>query len=207
MKQVSLSGSPRENVGKKDAEVLREKGMVPCVAYGGKEQVHFYIDERHLNKLIFTPEVYQVNLNVDGKEIPAIIQDVQFHPVTDKPLHVDFLEIHDDKPVKVKLPVRLNGQSQGVLMGGKLALNFKRLKVTGLPNAFPDRVEVDISGLKIGDSVRVRDLEHEGVRFLDPADAVVVAVKTARGAQAGGGEEEGEEAAAEGGEAPAEGGE
>lgn len=200
MKTVSLSGSPRENVGKKDAAQLRREGRVPGVLYGGDQQLHFSVLENDLNKLIYTPDVYMIQLELDGTTYNTIIQEMQFHPVTDRALHADFLQLFDDKVAKVKLPVRLTGNSPGVRAGGKLRQNYRRLTTQGLPNALPEAIEVDISELRIGMSVRVRDLNIEGCEILEAPGSVVAAVKTARGAVAGDDEEEGEEDSAEGGE-------
>lgn len=199
MKKAQLSGSPRASVGKKDASALRNEGRVPCVLYGQGEQLHFSVRSVDVEKLIFSPDVFQVEIDLDGTKKMAIIQDLQMHPVKDKPVHVDFLELDDNKPVKVSLPIRTEGSAIGVMNGGKLRQNYRRIKSVGLPGDLPDAITVDISDLRIGQSVRVAGLEVEGVTFLEPADAVVVSVKMARGAVDEDEEEtEGEEA--EGGE-------
>ncbi|MGM0479385.1 MAG: 50S ribosomal protein L25/general stress protein Ctc [Bacteroidota bacterium] len=182
MKTVQLSGSPRANVGKKDAKAVRNNGGVPCVLYGSGEQMYFSVRDVDMEKLIFSPDVYQIELDIDGKKTKAIIQELQMHPVTDKPLHVDFLELEDNKPVKLGIPVRLSGRSKGVLNGGRLQTIFRRLKVQGLPKDLPESVELDITPLRIGMSIRIRDIEIPGVQLLHAPDAVVVSVKTARGA-------------------------
>lgn len=183
MKTVALSGSPRTATGKKDAKSLRRDGRVPAVLYGGKESFSFHVPEKELNKLVYTPDVYQVELDVEGKKIKGIIKDLQFHPVTDQVLHADFLELAQDKPVKVKLPVVVTGSSVGVRNGGKLALNFKKLTLKGLANSLPDNISVDITALEIGQSVRVSDINLPGLTIEETADAVVIAVKMARGAK------------------------
>ncbi|CAG5078617.1 50S ribosomal protein L25 [Parvicella tangerina] len=203
MKQVSLSGSPRENVGKKDAAKLRKEGRVPAVLYGGGDQTHFHISEIDAKKLYYTPNVYVIDLDIDGKATKAIIQEVQLHPVTDAVVHIDFLEVFEDKPVKVKLPVKLTGFSIGVRNGGKLRQHFRRVTAVGLLKDLPEEVELDISPLKIGHKRRISDLSVDGVQFVDAASAVVVAVQMARGAVEEE-EEEGEEGAAEGEEGAAE---
>lgn len=203
MKEVSLSGSPRANVGKKDATKLRKEGQIPAVLYGGSDQTHFSINAVEFQKYIYSPDVFKFDLNVDGKKIQAVIQEVQFHPVTDEVLHVDFLELVDGKALKIKLPVRLLGSAIGVRNGGKASQNFRRLQVVGLPGALPDAIEVNIEKIRIGQSIRVKDIvAYEGLTFLDPANAVVFGVKTARGAVNT--DEEEEEGAEEGAEAPAE---
>ena len=182
MKVAQLSGSPRANVGKKDAKALRDAGQVPCVLYGQGTQTHFSVKDISIEKLVYNPDVFQFELDVDGKKTKAIIQEIQQHPITDKVMHVDFLELDDKKPVKVALPVRLTGSSRGVMAGGKLMQVFRRLKVIGLPGELPDAITIDISKLRIGQSVRVGDLETGGLKFVDAKNAVVVAVKMARGA-------------------------
>lgn len=197
MKKVSLSGSKRENVGKKDAAQLRREGRVPAVVYGGGNQTHFHVKETDANKLIYTPDVYQIELDVEGEKSNAIIQELQQHPVTGRIQHIDFLLLDDNKPVKVKLPVRVSGMSPGVMAGGKMQQVFRKLKVEGLPNALPEAINVDITPLNIGDAVRVKHIELEGCTVLDAPNAVVVSVKMARGAKKAEEEAGAEEAATE----------
>jgi len=207
MKTVSMSGSLRENVGKKDAKALRNAGKVPCVLYGGKEQVHFTADAASFKPIIFTPETFLIEVDVDGKKYNAILQDVQYHPLSDKLLHADFLLVSQDKPVTVYLPVKHKGTSPGVIRGGKLNLKMNKIRVKGLIKDLPEFIMVDISKLQIGQSVKVRDLSLENISFLSPTNAVIIDVKTARGAALEGEEEteEGEATeSAEGGEAPKE---
>ncbi len=180
MKTVSLSGSPRENVGKKDAKKNRRLGKIPCVLYGGKEQLHFVADEKLFRHIIFTPEVCLVKIQVAGKEHDTILQDVQYHPVTDKILHVDFLEIFPDKPVTIGVPVKVDGTAPGVLKGGKLIAKMRKLKIKALPEFLPDNIHVSIDGLDIGDSVKVSDLKIENLTLLDSPNNVIVGVRTAR---------------------------
>jgi large subunit ribosomal protein L25 len=180
MKQVSLSGSLRENVGKKDAKRLRREGNVPCVMYGGPEQVHFLASEKMLGKILFTPEVYLIKVVFDGAEYETIVQDVQYHPVTDRMLHVDFLEILPDKPVIVSIPVKLHGTPEGVLRGGKLHKKVRKLKIRALVKDLPDVVDVDITALEIGQSIKISDLTLPKVTFLDVPTNIVVTVRTAR---------------------------
>jgi large subunit ribosomal protein L25 len=180
MKTVSLSGSLRENVGKKDAKKHRREGLVPCVMYGGKEQVHFYAGDKPFRKLVFTPEVFIFKLNIGGNEHNTIVQDIQFHPVTDKILHVDFLEVPDNKPVVISVPVKFSGVSPGVLKGGKLITKMRKLKIKALMQHLPDNIVVDISSLEIGDSARVTDVKRDNITFLDGPNNVIVGVRTAR---------------------------
>lgn len=201
MKTVSLSGSPRENVGKKDASQVRAEGGVPCVVYGGKEQIHFSTNLIAFSKFVYTPDVFKFELEIGGKKVEAILKDLQFDPVTDRIIHADFLEIIEGKTVKMELPVKLNGNPLGVRNGGRLATNFRRINVSGLPKDFPEAVELEISDLRINQSIRIKDVELPGVTILHNPESIVVAVRTARGAVDE--DEEGEEgeAAAEGAEA------
>lgn len=180
MKSVSLSGSLRENVGKKDAKKHRRDGNVPCVMYGGKEQIHFAIDEKSVMKIFKTPEVYMIKLNLGGAEYDAIIQDVQFHPVTDRILHVDFLEAVANKQVVIAIPVHLHGTPSGVLKGGRLLKKSRKVTIKAQVKDLPDAVEIDISNLEIGDSVKISDLKADKVTFLEPPTNIVVGVRTAR---------------------------
>lgn len=199
MKKAQLSGSLRANVGKKDAKALRVAGRVPCVLYGTGEQIHFSVRQVDVEKLIFSPDVYQIELDVDGTKKMAIIQDLTMHPVTDSAVHVDFLELVADKPVKVELPLRTKGSAIGVMNGGKLRQPYRKLKVLGLPAELPEAIEIDIAKMRIGAQVRISDLAAaNNVQFLDPANAVVISIKMARGAVLTNDEdEETEEAAAE----------
>jgi len=180
MKTVSMSGSPRENVGKKDAKKHRAEGKVPCVLYGGKEEVHFVVNEKDFGPVLFTPYAHLISLSIGKKEYQTILQDVQYHPVTDKILHVDFLEILPGKPVVVTVPIRIEGTSEGVLRGGKLVKKFRKLKVKALPEFLPDEIKVNITNLDINQSIKVGDLAIDKVQILDPANNVVVTVMSTR---------------------------
>ena len=184
MKEVSLSGSVRSNVGKKDAKAVRVAGEVPCVIYGTGRQIHFSVKHVDMEKLVYTPNIYIININVDGTEMRTIIQDIQFHPVTDKIQHVDFIELQADKKVKVNIPVILFGRSPGVLSGGKLQQIFRKVKVFATPNNLPDSIQVDISKLKIGQAIRIRDINNDLLNIINAPSAVVCSVKMARGAVA-----------------------
>lgn len=201
MKKVSVSGSPRENVGKKDAKRLRREGLVPCVVYGGKEQIQFAASEKEFKDVVYTPEACLVELNIGKKKINAVLQDIQFHPVSESILHADFLEISDNKPVKIDIPVKLSGNSPGVIKGGKLQMKLRKLKVKGLPGDLPDQIDVSISKLEIADSFKVGQLQSEKLEFLDPASSVIVMVKSTRVVAPVAAEEEEEGEAGE--EAPA----
>ncbi|MDX2359209.1 MAG: 50S ribosomal protein L25 [Crocinitomicaceae bacterium] len=213
MKKAQLSGSLRASVGKKDTSALRNAGLVPCVLYGQGEQIHFSVRAVDVQKLIYSPDVYQVELDIEGgRKAAAIIQDLQMHPVKDTAMHVDFLELDDSKPVKVSLPLRAVGSPIGVMNGGKLRQPYRKLRVIGLPGDLPEEISVDVADLRIGDSIRVSELDAGKIEFLEPSNAVVLGVKMARGAADDEEEEEEAEGAegdegAEGGDAPAEGGE
>lgn len=180
MKTVSISGSPRANVGKKDATALRNAKAVPCVLYGGKEQIHFSALVADFKNLIYTPHVNTVNIDIEGKKYHAIIQEAQFHRVNDSLLHVDFLEIVAGKPVTMNIPIRTTGTSPGVREGGKLNKKLKTLKVKGLVEKMPDTIDIAIDSLKIGDSIRVEDIKVDGLTFLDAPNVTVVGVQVTR---------------------------
>ena len=193
MKTVSLSGSLRENVGKKDAKKHRREGNVPCVLYGGGEQIHFAVPEKGFKEIIFTPNSYIVELQIAGKKYIAILKDAQYHPVSDQILHVDFLQIFEDKPVAISIPIRITGVSKGVLRGGKLIRKYRKLKIKGLPKFLPDEIVVDITSLNVNEVRKVMDLKIDNLEFLDPPTSIVVAVKAARALAA---DEEADEEAA-----------
>lgn len=180
MNSVSLSGSLRENVGKKDAKAQRAAGKVPCVIYGGSQQIHFATDEVNFKPILFSPNSFLINVNVDNVERLCILQDVQSHPVTDSILHVDFLEIDQKKPVTIHVPIRITGTSPGVLRGGKLVKKFRKLKIKALAQHLPDEVEVSINDLDLNNTVKVGDLQLDNVEFLDLKSAVIVTVQTTR---------------------------
>ena len=192
MKSITIKGSKRESVGKVATKALRNAGMVPCVIYGGDNPVHFSAEEKAFKKLVYTPNVYTASLDVDGKKIAAILQDIQFHPVSDKILHVDFYQLIDDKEITMNIPVKLIGTSPGVLNGGSLRFTNRKLRVKALPANLPDAVIADISSLKIGSKLVVTSLETKNYIFMHPENTVVVQVRTSRNASA----EEEEEAAA-----------
>jgi len=180
MKTVSLSGSLRGSVGKKDAKLQRRVGKIPCVMYGGTEQIHFVADEKSFSKILFTPEVNIIRINIDGKDYDTIYQEIQFHPVTDKLLHVDLLQLTPDKPVTIAIPVKSEGVSPGVLKGGRLEKKLRKVKVKALAKDLPEFIMINISSMDIGDSVKIGDLKIDNVTFLDAPNNVVIAVRTAR---------------------------
>ena len=180
MNSIAISGSPRENVGKRDAKELRYAGKVPAVLYGGKEQIHFAIDAPALRDLVYTPEVNFAELEIAGKKYNAIMQDIQFHPLTEKIQHIDFLQLFDDKNVTIEIPVKLTGTSPGVKMGGKLVQKLRKLKVNALPKDIPQFVEVSIEPLEVGKSIRVRDLKADNYTITNVKEDTVVSVIMSR---------------------------
>lgn len=205
MKRTSMSGLLRANVGKKDAKQQRKEGRIPCVVYGGKEELHITLSEKDLTKIVFSAYPYLVDLDVEGKKLQAVIQEVQYHPVTDNILHVDFLECFADKPIKVSVPVSLTGNSPGVLKGGKLRKRFRKLLVKGLINDIPEVITIDISKLNINDSIRVSEVKVDNLELLDKKSAQVVSVSVTRVVEeTPEGAEHEDEAESEGGDAPAE---
>jgi len=174
MKTISISGSPRANVGKRDAKELRYDGMVPCVLYGGGEQIHFAASVPKLREVLYTAEALFIELELGDKKYRSIVQEAQFHPVTDQILHVDFLQLFKDKPVSIQVPIKLTGSSPGVKIGGKLVQKFRKLKVRGLPDDFKDNIEVSIDALELGKSIRVSELKVDKLAILNsPADTIV----------------------------------
>lgn len=180
MKSFELNATKRTSLTKQETKKLRDAGMVPCVMYGGSENVHFHAPVLDFRGLVYTPDVFTVNINVDGKTHQAVMQEVQFHPVNDSLMHIDFLEINPGKPVIMHIPVKINGTSEGQRQGGKLITKVRKLKVKALANHLPDAVDVDITSLQIGQSVRVSDLKIEGVEFLDSPNNILVGVRTTR---------------------------
>lgn len=203
MKSITINGSQRESVGKKATKALRNAGQVPCVLYGGDNTVHFSAPELAFSKLVYTPNAHTVVIELDnGEKLHAVLQDIQFHPVTDKILHVDFYQLFDDKEIALNIPVNLVGNSRGVKNGGVLRRNNRKLRIKALPANLPDFIEIDITNLKIGDKVAVRDLNQEKYTILHSDNTVVCQIKTSRTAIAEEEEEE-EVEAAEGAEATA----
>ncbi len=180
MKSIEIKGNLRTNLGKKYTKALRAKGDVPCVIYGGEKIIHFSSPENDLRHILYTPDVFHVILSIDGKQYHAILQDTQFHPVTDKVLHLDFIEVSDDKPAVVSLPVEITGNSVGIRAGGKLRQRRRYLKARGLIKDLPDVLKIEIDDLNIGDFVKVEDLEYPNLELLDPARAMILGVSTSR---------------------------
>ena len=203
MKTLAISVKERLNVGKTNTRALRNQGNVPCVLYGGEKQVTFYAHENDFRKLVYTPDTFVVELDIDGTVTKAIMQDIQFHPVTDKILHIDFLEVFDNKAITVSIPVNLNGTPIGVKNGGNLMFRRSKIITKGLVANLPNSIELNIEHLNIGMFTYIKDITVEGCELIAPGNSVVVGVKTARTVV----EEEVEEgaegdAASEGAEAP-----
>lgn len=181
MKSITINGSKRESVGKKATKALRNAGKIPCVLYGGNQPVHFSANELAFSKLVYTPSAHTVVIAIEnGETFNAVLQDIQFHPVTDKILHIDFYQLFEDKEIALNIPVILNGSSIGVKNGGVLRRNNRKLRIKALPVNLPDSIEIDIEPLKIGDKVYVGDLLNENYTFLHSENTVVCQIKTAR---------------------------
>lgn len=180
MKSIAIKSSLRTDLGKKSSTLLRRSGQVPCVLYGGKTPVHFCAPEMDFKKLVFTPNVYTVDLTVDNQEYKAVMRDIQFHPVTDRIVHIDFFELDAKTPVAVDIPIRINGTAIGVREGGVLLTKMRKLKVKALPKDLPDTIEINVETLAIGKAVRVGDVKIANAEILDKANNTITAVKTAR---------------------------
>ena len=201
MKSITIQGTKRENVGKKSTKALRDAELVPCVVYGGNEPLNFSTEEKSFKNLVYTPEAHTVSIEVDGQTIPAVLQDIQFHPITDRILHVDFYQLSEDKPVIMEVPVRITGRAKGVVAGGVLRQSFRKLKVKAILANLPDEIVVDVTPLRIGNKLYVAALKNEAYTFMHPDNAVVAAVKMSRNAMKGGAaamEDEDEEEVTEG---------
>lgn len=182
MKIASLSGSSRESVGKKDASQLRKDNRVPGVLYGGGEQKHFSVSELDVSKLVVNPDVFRIQFELDGTTHDCVIQEVQFHPVTDRIVHLDLLLVVPGKPIRVQLPLRTTGTAVGVIGGGRLQMLFRRVPVRGLADDIPEQITIDVSALEIGDNARVRDINVPNCTVLLNDSTLLVAVKRTRAA-------------------------
>ncbi|MFT4943925.1 MAG: large subunit ribosomal protein L25 [Patiriisocius sp.] len=180
MKSITINGSKREVVGKKATAALRNAGMVPCVVYGGDEPIHFQSPELSFNKLVYTPDVHTVVIELDGVKINAILQDIQFHPVTDRILHIDFYQIFDDKEVMMEIPVRISGSSRGVKNGGVLRIVTRKLRVKAIPKNLPDFIDADITEMKIGAKMYVTSVMDDTFSILHTDNTVICQVRTSR---------------------------
>ncbi|TDD99465.1 50S ribosomal protein L25/general stress protein Ctc [Flavobacterium cellulosilyticum] len=182
MKSITIKGSERESVGKVATKALRNAGAVPCVLYGGDQPVHFSAEEKAFKSLVYTPNAHTVAIELEGKSFNAILQDIQVHPVSDKILHIDFFQLFDDKEITMEVPVKLSGVSPGVLLGGDLRLNTRRLKVKALPANLPDYIEANISSLEMGNKLYVTKLVSDKYKLLHPDNTVVCQVRISRAA-------------------------
>ena len=186
MKTFELNGSLRTEIGKKSTKAYRKEGIIPAVIYGGEkstEAVHFSVKNSDVRKLIYTPEIFLVNLSVDGKAYTAILKDAQFHPVTDEILHLDFLHVFEDKPVVIDVPVILDALAEGVKAGGKLSLDLRKLKVKALYKNIPEKLHINIEHLALGKSIQVGELSFDGLELLNAKNAVVCRVQLTRAAR------------------------
>ncbi|MGI9541330.1 MAG: 50S ribosomal protein L25/general stress protein Ctc [Flavobacteriaceae bacterium] len=206
MKSITINGSKRESVGKVATKALRNAGRVPCVLYGGGEPLHFSAQELDFSKLVYTPNAHTVVINLDGENIAAILQDIQFHPLTDKIIHIDFYRLFDGKEVSMNIPVKVEGAAPGVLnSGGVLVLNKRKLRVKALPKNLPDVIVANVSNLKLGNKLYTAELQTEDFTIVHPDNTVVCQVRTSRASiLEEEEEEETEEATEAGGDAPAE---
>lgn len=188
MKTIQLSGKKRDVFGKKSAKDVRREELIPCVMYGGEgEPVHFAVDSKDFNKLVCTPESFIVEFDIDGQKEKGVMREVQYHPVKDYPMHADFYRVTKGKPVAIDIPVHITGNSEGVKLGGKLAVQKRKLRVVGLEEHLPDNLTIDITNLSIGKSIFVGDLSYDNLTLLTPATTAVCAIimtRAARGAAA-----------------------
>lgn len=188
MKEIELKGVKRQEVGKKATKALRKEGMIPCNIYGEAHEdgkptaMAFAVAEQDLRKIVYTPHIYVINLNIDGEHHPAILKELQFHPVTDRVLHVDFYEVNDQKPITIGIPVKLNGLAQGVRDGGRMNLSIRKIEVTAPYQQIPEHLDIDVTALRIGKSIKVGDLSFEGLELHTPKEVVVCSVKMTRAA-------------------------
>ena len=187
MKEISLTGKMRTDLGKKASKSMRKEGLIPCNMYvekkgenGLPEAMSFAVSMTELRKIVYTPHIYVVNLNIDGKEHKAVLKELQFHPVTDALLHVDFYEINEVKPITIGIPVKLNGLAQGVRDGGRINLSIRKINVTAPYQAIPEHLDIDVTNLRLGKSIKVGELSFEGLELATPAEVIVCSVKTTR---------------------------
>jgi large subunit ribosomal protein L25 len=180
MKTVSMSGSPRESVGKKDAKLQRSEGLIPCVMYGGKEQVKFVADEKSFHQVIFSPDSFFIELTIAGKSHNCILKDIQYHPVSDTILHADFIEFDMNHPITMAVPVRFTGNAPGVIKGGQMVKKFRKLNVRALPADMPEAVVLDISNLDIEQKITIREIPQEKFKILENPDRYIIAIRATR---------------------------
>ena len=187
MKEINVTGQKRTDLGKKASKLARKEGLIPCNIYGEKKDengapvaMSFVCPMSELRKVVYTPHIYVVNLNIDGEEHKAVMKELQFHPVTDALLHVDFYEVNEDKPITIGIPVKLNGLAQGVRDGGRINLSIRKINVTAPYKAIPEHLDIDVTNLQLGKSIKVGELSFEGLTLATPAEVVVCSVKATR---------------------------
>jgi large subunit ribosomal protein L25 len=180
MKTVSMSGSSRESVGKKDAKLQRSEGRIPCVLYGGKEQYKFVAEEKSFHQIVFTPDSFFIKLTIDGKSHDCVLKDIQYHPVSDTILHADFIEFEMDKPLTMGVPVRFDGNAPGLIKGGQLIKKFRKLNVRALPADMPESVVIDISELDIDQKITIGELVQEKYTILEKPERYIIAIRATR---------------------------
>jgi large subunit ribosomal protein L25 len=183
MKTIEIKGTFRTELGKKSTKLSRRAGDVPCVIYGKEKNIHFTAPELSFKNLVYTPDAHLVKLIIEDKVFDAVLKDMQFHPVKDNILHADFIEIHDKKPVIINIPIKVSGDSIGVIAGGKLSIKRRSLKVKGLAKDLPEALHIEITNLKIHDGVKVGDLSYDKIELLDPKKSLVLTIATSRVAQ------------------------
>ncbi len=203
MKTIEIKGSQRNELGKKSSKQIRRDGNVPCVIYGKEKNIHFYAHENSFKNLVYTPDAHIVNLDLEGEVHKLVLHEIQFHPVTDKISHIDFIEISDNKPVVIDLPIKITGDSVGVKAGGKLRVKKRHLRVKGFAGDIPEFLLIDITDLKIHHSIKVGDLAYDKIELLDPRITTILSVATSRVVQKEEGEEGAEAPSAETAEAAA----
>lgn len=202
MKEISLSGKKREAVGKKATRELRKEGLVPCNLYGqalkdGKPvALSFAVSKNDLRKVVYTPHIYMINLVIDGESHMAILKELQFHPVSDELLHIDFLEVHEDKPIVIGIPVKLTGLAQGVRDGGRLSLSIRKIEVKAVYGVIPEQLEIDVTNLRLGKSIKVGDLHFDNLELVTGKEVIVCSVKMTRAAMSAASATETEDATA-----------
>jgi len=180
MKNLQFNGTTRDVFGKKSAKTIRKEGDVPCVLYGGEKVVHFRLSENDIRSLLYSPDIFTVELSIDGTKYMSILKEAQFHPVKDTPLHLDFLQIFEDKPIQVEVPVKLSGLAEGVKDGGKLSQELRKLKVKGLYKNIPDILDINVTNLGLGKTLQVGSLNFDKLEMVSPKQAVVCGVKLTR---------------------------
>ena len=190
MKQIAISGTARTDLGKKASREIRRNGSVPCVIYGEKkdangmpEAIHFTVSEKEINKIVYTPHIYLIDINIDGIDHKAVIKEIQFHPVKDNVLHVDFYEVNAEKPIVMAVPIAPKGLAEGVRAGGRLNAMVRKLKVRAPYAAIPEKLEIDVTSLGLGKSIKAGSLHFEGLELVTPKEVVVLTVKMTRAAR------------------------